>query len=137
MSLAVRDAWAIRRSSAALRFAYSQGGDILSTTLLIEPVLPRTCKPGVSYALLNGDLGISSGCHGAQVPGLVSISPYSPPFALLVQVPPVLVQTSSVLLGIPVSLHGKLDGLWEGFHGVAGWLWPAFGVVGSLERTGL
>lgn len=70
-------------------------------------------------------------------PGLVSISPYSPPFALLVQVPPVLVQTSSVLLGIPVSLHGKLDGLWEGFHGVAGWLWPAFGVVGSLEMTGL
>lgn len=76
MSLASREAWAgsglieIGWSPAALWFAYSQGGDILCTTLLIKPpILPRTCKPGVSSALLNGDFGIS---------------PHSPPFALLI-----------------------------------------------------
>ena len=40
-----------------------------------------------------------------------------------------LSQASAVLLCIPLSLHGVFDGLREGFYGVAGWLWPAFGVV--------
>lgn len=102
--------------------------------LLIEPVCPFCGKPGASSTLFNVDFNVSPGCHGAPVPGVVSIGPLPALLALISLASSLLIKTSAVLLGVLFPLQGVLDGLREGLFDVAGWLRPALGVVAVLKR---